>query len=81
MSDWIPVDDKTPKFPRQVIAAYISDADGEPCLDVGTAYLFPDGTWRHGGFFYAMGKDIPYEIRESKIEVTHWMPLPEPPAD
>jgi len=42
MSEWIPVDDKTPKFPRRVIAAYLSDAGGETCLDVGEAYLFPD---------------------------------------
>lgn len=79
MGEWIDCEVKKPGFPRKVLVAYESDSNGEPCLDVGAAYYFPDGTWRQGGFFFSMGKDIPYEIREYKIKVKYWKELPTPP--
>ena len=77
---WIPVSECRPAMLRTVLVAYESDDDGEPCLDVDTATIFPDGKWHGAGIFYAMGKTPPYEVRGTcNRVVTHWMPLPAPP--
>ncbi|MEK9095251.1 ead/Ea22-like family protein [Escherichia coli] len=78
---WISCSDRMPGYPIEVLVAFKSDADGEPCLDTGVAILFPDGKWRGGGVFYVMNGDRKYQYRECVREVTHWMPLPEPPQE
>ncbi|EFN5543372.1 TPA: ead/Ea22-like family protein [Escherichia coli] len=78
---WISCSDRMPGYPIEVLVAFKSDADGEPCLDTGVAILFPDGKWRGGGVFYVMNWDRKYQYRECVREVTHWMPLPEPPQE
>lgn len=79
--EWISVNDGLPQFPREVLVAYESDADGEPCLDTGTAYLFPDGKWRGCGAFYRIGSEHKIDLGVCVKKVTHWMPLPEPPSE
>ncbi len=78
---WISCSERMPGYPIEVLVAFKSDADGEPCLDAGVAILFPDGKWRGGGVFYVMNGDRKYQYRECVREVTHWMPLPEPPQE
>ncbi len=78
---WISCSERMPGYPIEVLVAFKSDADGEPCLDTGVAILFPDGKWRGGGVFYVMNGDRKYQYRECVREVTHWMPLPEPPQE
>ena len=79
MGEWIKCSERMPGYPKEVLVAFKSDADGGPCLDTGVAMLFPDGKWRGGGVFYAMNGAQKYQYRECVREVTHWMPLPEPP--
>lgn len=81
MSDWIKVEDRLPGFPIEVIVAYHSDADGEPCLDTGLGILHPDGIWRGAGVFYQLGQVQKFAIRECIKKVTHWQPLPAPPTE
>ncbi|EOM6945363.1 DUF551 domain-containing protein [Escherichia coli] len=78
---WISCSERMPGYPIEVLVAFKSDADGEPCLDTGVAILFPDGKWRGGGVFYVMNGDRKYQYRECVREVTHWMPIPEPPQE
>lgn len=79
--EWIKCSDNKPGYPREVLVAFKSDADGEPCLDTGIAILFPDGKWRGAGVFYVMNGERKYQYRECIREVTHWAPLPEPPTE
>lgn len=72
---------EVPGYPREVMVAFESDDDGEPCLSTGVAMLYPDGNWRGGGVFYAMNNDRKYQYRECIRKVTHWMPLPTPPTE
>ena len=63
---WIPVYDQLPDYNMVVLVT-----DGE---DVGTGYRYALG---ETGF---MGWAIPFaDIEED--DVSHWMPLPEPPKD
>lgn len=81
MSEWISVKDRMPEGSTSVIVAYESDADGEPCLDVGEGWRQVDGQWYGMGIFYRPRSDDGFTFRPdiSKKKVTHWMPLPEPP--
>ena len=78
---WIKCGEQMPGYPREVLVAFKSDADGEPCLDTGVAILFPDGKWRGGGVFYVMNGERKLQYRECVRDVTHWQPLPEPPTE
>lgn len=82
-NQWISVDERLPKEKARTLIAYESDADGEPCLDVGYGRLDNDG-WKHAGTFYdnvGAARGRPFVIRETcNVKVTHWMPLPEAPS-
>lgn len=40
-----------------------------------------DGKFYAGSVFYCLGnKEKPFEIREHKVQPTHWMPMPDTPA-
>ena len=76
---WIKCSERVPEgFPKQVQVAYISESDGNLCLDVAQGMLFPDGAWRSAALFYD-AKNNSYRYGEFKRPVTHWMPLPAPP--
>ena len=64
---WIPVAERLPKNYISVLV-YIPTA--EPLPMVHEAYIGDDGEWHSSNF---------YEIENE--DVTHWMPLPEPPKE
>jgi len=39
------------------------------------------GKWYAAGTFYRLGQERLYELREVEVHPTHWMPMPELPAD
>lgn len=77
-SPWVAVAERQPLKWQTVLVAYESDADGEPCLDVGSAALGADGKFYGMGHFYVLGTAT-LEPRICVKPVTHWMPLPPAP--
>lgn len=63
---WIPVSER---MPEPFVSVLVQMPDEEPCPTVREGYLTNKGTW-YAGYFE----------RETS-EVTHWMPLPEPPKE
>lgn len=65
MNDWISVNDKLPENIRSVLVWDSVDND------VFTGYYCKYNGWTVDGFY-----DVEYHFN-----VTHWMPLPEPPKE
>lgn len=63
MSEWISVDERNPEMHQRVMVATV-DCDDNPIVVICT--------FNHGKRYLALGG------RHDK-DVTHWMPLPEPP--
>ena len=63
VQEWISVDDRLPEKGEEVLVFDTRENW------TGFAWLRPDETWT------ALGFDFPFDLGE----VTHWMPLPEPP--
>lgn len=75
---WISVDDKLPDTPEQGIDAKYSDC----CL------VCDDFGWIGMGYYLTDGKKSWWEVADAQnknkidwTEITHWMPLPEPPKE
>lgn len=64
MSEWISVKDRMPDVGEWVLTFSEKALVDIEDFPFDIGYLRPDGEWRHIGWEY---------------EVTHWMPLPEPP--
>ena len=62
---WIRVEDELPVNDDEII---VYDPDGDPAVHGDIFYELPQGYFRDHSFI------------ENK-EITHWMPLPEPPED
>ena len=69
---WIPVTERLPEDRVPVLATYIGFCTGEKSSDL-LAVRF-EGMW-----CYWDGDPCSYD--ESKVKITHWMPLPEPPKE
>ena len=63
--EWISVDDRLPEKNQDVLCC-TSDKDDQPFIGYRDQYC---GYWCKGRWAYTWGK------------ITHWMPLPTPPAD
>ena len=63
VQEWIPVTERLPEKGEDVLVFNIRENW------TGFAWLRPDETWT------ALGFDFPFDLGE----VTHWMPLPQPP--
>ena len=63
VQEWIPVTERLPEKGEEVLVFDTRENW------TGFAWLRPDETWT------ALGFDFPFDLGE----VTHWMPLPEPP--
>jgi hypothetical protein len=76
MSDWISVTERLPKDGTLVTAFVLEDKYSELSGAVTLFYEYADGfaCW---SIFDPNRDDYDIEIRRD--EVTHWMPLPEPP--
>ena len=72
MSEWISVKDKLPKSNKyNRLIAFRDDGDGDGFIDCDVTYF--------KGKFYKFN----YQYEENLLinDVTHWMPLPEPPKE
>ena len=67
VQEWIPV---TERMPQNYISVLVYIPTAEPLPMVHEAYIGDDGEWHSSNF---------YEIENE--DVTHWMPLPEPPKE
>ena len=65
MNNWISVKDKLPNDHTPVIVA-IKDTHGD------NPVMYSDFGWCLNGDYWIVDNDVRYDI-------THWMPLPEPP--
>ena len=63
VQEWIPVTERLPNVGEEVLVFDTRENW------IGFAWLHPDKTWT------ALGFDWPFDFGE----VTHWMPLPQPP--
>ncbi len=68
MSEWISVDERLPDNYEWVLL-FFSEAHSDPYVEIG---LF-----NNGKISYPSSNGVTYE--HTKL-ITHWMPLPEPPA-
>lgn len=66
VQEWISVAEKLPNYFEHVLINVPRD---KPFATVHEAYLRKDGLWNTGLYRY------------NKEDVTHWMPLPQPPVD
>ena len=70
MTDWISVDDRLPEDGEEVIIlCYGSEPKGGYYIDEYTNHIY----WSRG--------DSDGERCYDFTDITHWMPLPEPPHD
>ena len=65
VQEWIPVTERLPEKGQEVLVFDTRENW------TGFAWLRPDETWT------ALGFDFPFDLGE----VTHWMPLPQPPEE
>ena len=72
---WISVKDKLPDVGVPVLVAYHNFIDGEVQGDSVAAQLFQPACWY---WWEGSIEDCDNEVR---VEITHWMPLPEPPKE
>ena len=63
VQEWIPVTERLPEKGQEVLVFDTRENW------TGFAWLRPDETWT------ALGFDFPFDL----VEVTHWMPQPQPP--
>ena len=64
VSKWISVNDR---LPQPFVSVLVHMPEEEPCPTVREGFISNDGIWQSAMF------------RREPNEVTHWMPLPEPP--
>lgn len=68
---WIPVTERLPEYNARVLAIDVYNGNGDEDIGIWTREQYPDdpdGCWiDERGWWHAID------------EVTHWMPLPEPP--
>lgn len=65
IQEWIPVAERLPNYFEHVL---INAPGNKPSVTVHEAHLRKDGLWDAGLYRYDME------------DVTHWMPLPQPPT-
>jgi hypothetical protein len=63
---WIPISER---LPEPFVSVLVQMPGEEPCPTVREGFLTNDGEWYAGHF------------ARLKDEVTHWMPMPEPPKE
>jgi hypothetical protein len=67
LSPWFSVDDRLPEEGSRVLALYAWSLQRKPVLDYEICFFDDDCFWLYD-----------HEGDKIKINVTHWMPLPEP---
>lgn len=66
MAEWISVKER---LPEKFVSVLVYMPGEKPLPTVHEGYLMPDARW-YSNFF-----------KRDEDEVTHWMPLPEPPKE
>lgn len=79
MSEWQPIE-TAPKGKNGISFMMLAHGpEGDQSVSIGVQI---DGEFYAGSIFYCLGKkDKPFEIREQKVQPTHWMPIPDIPED
>lgn len=72
---WIPVTEMVPEIGVPVLVLYHNAIDGTPQGDAVAVQLFGENCWY---WWEGSAEDCDCEVR---VEITHWMPLPEIPCD
>ncbi|MBR2927715.1 MAG: DUF551 domain-containing protein [Oscillospiraceae bacterium] len=72
VQEWIPVSERLPEIGVPVLVTYRNFNDGTPQSDGVAAQLFGEGCWY---WWEGCAEDCDTEVL---VEITHWMPLPEP---
>lgn len=70
--EWISVKNRLPRVGKNVLIAW-KNYSGENFIDIGECYKSSDKQWH---FVYC---DVDGTTGLDESQVTHWMPLPEPP--
>ena len=86
MSEWISVKDRLPRLDTVVLICYQSGYDGSAIYAFGGLVDDGDGwLWgiSHAGMgIYANDDAVASDVEaDDDYQVTHWMPLPEPPKE
>ena len=80
MNEWISVKDKMPNIGQRVLVYAVGKIDGfigESVIEICERFvqrIFPS----------SVGEAVwssPYQYFHTDYEITHWMPLPEPPKE
>lgn len=72
MNKWISVKDRLPEEEVPVLVTYLSYNTGEPIAD--SIAIFSEGEW----YWYTDPDNDYIEQGPVIVEITHWVPLPEP---
>ena len=75
MDKWISVEDRLPTVMVDVLLVHVSEMGGASAIFGG--YRTTD-YWFETHYYCPSPKNAPHEIPADQI--THWMPLPEPPS-
>lgn len=75
MNKWISVKDRLPEEEVPVLVTYLSYNTGEPITN--SIAIFSEGEW----YWYTDPDNDYIEQGPVIVEITHWMPLPEPADD
>lgn len=74
MSEWISVKDRLPESGVPVLVTFVGYTDNKLHSD-GVARWEPDLNGYNGGWEWTL------DFSDATVEITHWMPLPEPPKE
>lgn len=80
MAEWISIEDRLPELDEDVLIYAIGkskDFLGDSVIAISCQYEFKCFPWSKSGTIIWCS---PFEYFDTNYEVTHWMPLPNPPC-
>ena len=79
VQEWISVDDRLPEDSGYYLVVYRDKYNGSISIDFDMYVKCNVGEWWESEFACDITKQFLWATRLQEQEVTHWMPLPEPP--
>ena len=80
MREWISVKERLPELEQEVLVYAVGKESGfedDAHIAISMRYVFHIFTWDKGVEEW----QAPWDYFNRNYEVTHWMPLPEPPKE